>query len=126
MSFTGQRVLVVGGTSGIGAGIAAAFAGQGAQVVATGATAAECDSARAAEAAQARSPGGTVEHRLLDVRDGAAVQALVEGLGALNAVVCCAGVIRRGAELDPANAPKRNTDSYHDAFASLPIVFRRL
>ena len=102
MSFTGQRVLVVGGTSGIGAGIAAAFAGQGAQVVATGATAAECDSARAAEAAQARSPGGTVEHRMLDVRDGAAVQALVEGMGALNAVVCCAGVIRRGAELDPA------------------------
>jgi NAD(P)-dependent dehydrogenase (short-subunit alcohol dehydrogenase family) len=105
MNFTGQRVLVVGGTSGIGAGIAAAFAGQGAQVVATGATAAECDAAnkaRAAEAAQARSPGGNVEHRLLDVRDGAAVQALVEGLGALNAVVCCAGVIRRGAELDPA------------------------
>jgi NAD(P)-dependent dehydrogenase (short-subunit alcohol dehydrogenase family) len=102
MSFTGQRVLVVGGTSGIGAGIAAAFAGQGAQVVATGATAAECDTARAAEAAQPRSPGGNVEHRLLDVRDGAAVQALVEGLGALNAVVCCAGVIRRGAELDPA------------------------
>ena len=102
MSFTGQRVLVVGGTSGIGAGIAAAFAGQGAQVVATGATVAECDAARAAEAAQAHSPSGTVEHRLLDVRDGAAVQALVEGLGALNAVVCCAGVIRRGAELDPA------------------------
>jgi NAD(P)-dependent dehydrogenase (short-subunit alcohol dehydrogenase family) len=105
MSFTGQRVLVVGGTSGIGAGIAAAFAGQGAQVVATGATTAECDAAnkaRAAEAAQARSPGDGVEHRLLDVRDGAAVQALVEGLGALNAVVCCAGVIRRGAELDPA------------------------
>jgi NAD(P)-dependent dehydrogenase (short-subunit alcohol dehydrogenase family) len=105
MSFSGQRVLVVGGTSGIGAGIAAAFAGQGAQVVATGATAAECESAQAAcaaEAAQARSPRGSVEHRLLDVRDGAAVQALVEGLGALNAVVCCAGVIRRGAELDPA------------------------
>lgn len=105
MSFTGQRVLVVGGTSGIGAGIAAAFAGHGAQVVATGATAAECEAAkaaRAAAAAQARPPAGTVEHRLLDVRDGAAVQALVEGLGALNAVVCCAGVIRRGAELDPA------------------------
>lgn len=105
MSFTGQRVLVVGGTSGIGAGIAAAFAGQGAQVVATGATAAECEAARAARAAQttqASPPAGTVEHRLLDVRDGGAVQALVEGLGALNAVVCCAGVIRRGAELDPA------------------------
>ena len=102
MSFTGQRVLVVGGTSGIGAGIAAAFAGQGAQVVATGATAAECDAARATEAARPRSTGGAIEHQVLDVRDGAAVQALVEGLGALNAVVCCAGVIRRGAELDPA------------------------
>jgi len=102
MSFTGQRVLVVGGTSGIGAGIAAAFAVQGAQVVATGATAAECDAARATEAARPRSTGGAIEHQMLDVRDGAAVQALVEGLGALNAVVCCAGVIRRGAELDPA------------------------
>lgn len=33
---------------------------------------------------------------------------------------------RAGVELDRALAPKRNTDSYHDAFASLPIVFRRL
>jgi NAD(P)-dependent dehydrogenase (short-subunit alcohol dehydrogenase family) len=96
MSFQGQQVLVVGGTSGIGAGIAVAFAAQGAQVVATGATAAEC------EAADARSGGGDIRHRLLDVRDGAAVQSFVEGLGALHAVVCCAGVIRRGAELDPA------------------------
>ena len=96
MSFQGQQVLVVGGTSGIGAGIAAAFAAQGAQVVATGATPAEC------EAADARAGGRTIQHRLLDVRDGAAVQAFIEGLGALNAVVCCAGVIRRGAELDPA------------------------
>lgn len=96
MSFQGQQVLVVGGTSGIGAGIASAFAAQGAQVVATGATASEC------EAADARSGGGDIRHRLLDVRDGAAVQSFVEGLGALHAVVCCAGVIRRGAELDPA------------------------
>jgi NAD(P)-dependent dehydrogenase (short-subunit alcohol dehydrogenase family) len=96
MSFQGQQVLVVGGTSGIGAGIASAFAAQGAQVVATGATAAEC------EAADARSGGGDIRHCLLDVRDGAAVQSFVEGLGALHAVVCCAGVIRRGAELDPA------------------------
>jgi len=96
MSFQGQQVLVVGGTSGIGAGIAAAFSAQGAQVVATGATAAEC------EAADARSGGDDIRHRRLDVRDGAAVQSFVEGLGVLHAVVCCAGVIRRGAELDPA------------------------
>lgn len=31
-----------------------------------------------------------------------------------------------GAELDPDRAPQRNTDSHHDAFASLPIVLNRL
>lgn len=31
-----------------------------------------------------------------------------------------------GMELDPDHPPKRNTDSYHDAFASMPIVLRRL
>lgn len=31
-----------------------------------------------------------------------------------------------GAELDPSQPPKRNTDSYHDAFASMPIVLRHL
>ena len=39
--------------------------------------------------------------RRLDVRDGAAVSALVDGLGELDVVVNCAGVIRRGAEHDP-------------------------
>jgi cytochrome P450 len=33
---------------------------------------------------------------------------------------------RAGAELDPANPPRRNTESYHDAFASMPIVFGSL
>lgn len=95
--FAGRRVLVVGGTSGIGAGIAEAFAREGAQVHATGATAAEC------EAAAARSPSG-VAHAVLDVRDPAGVAQAVAAAapeGALQAVVYCAGVIRRGAELDP-------------------------
>jgi NAD(P)-dependent dehydrogenase (short-subunit alcohol dehydrogenase family) len=92
-----RDVLVVGGTSGIGAGIAGAFARAGAQVTATGATPAECEAARA----RTQADGLAITHPLLDVRDAAAVQALVGGLGALDAVVCCAGVIRRGAELDP-------------------------
>lgn len=33
---------------------------------------------------------------------------------------------RAGAELDPAHPPRRNTDSYHDAFASMPIILRKL
>ena len=31
-----------------------------------------------------------------------------------------------GAMLDPVNPPKRNTDSYHDAFASMPITLHKL
>ena len=52
-----RQVLITGGTSGIGAGIAAAFAAAGDQVTETGATAAEVDAATKdarLEAARAR------------------------------------------------------------------------
>jgi NAD(P)-dependent dehydrogenase (short-subunit alcohol dehydrogenase family) len=91
--FAGRRVLVTGGTSGIGAAIARGFREAGAEVVATGVSVAEV------EAARADLDGADV--RLLDVRDGAAVSALVAGLPGLDVVVNCAGVIRRGEELDP-------------------------
>jgi NAD(P)-dependent dehydrogenase (short-subunit alcohol dehydrogenase family) len=87
-----RQVLVTGGTSGIGAGIARAFAAAGDRVVATGATEAEVRAAASADG---------LEHCVLDVRDADAVKRLVESLGALDAVVNCAGVIRRGAEHDP-------------------------
>ena len=87
-----RQVLVTGGTSGIGAGIAAAFAAQGDRVAVTGATEAEAGAARARG----------VDARVLDVRDGDAVNALVASFAALDVVVNCAGVIRRGAEHDPA------------------------
>jgi NAD(P)-dependent dehydrogenase (short-subunit alcohol dehydrogenase family) len=88
-----RRVLVTGATSGIGAGIARAFAAAGDAVVATGATDAEVAAARA-------QMSGIDVHRL-DVRDGDAVRALVGSLGELDVAVNCAGVIRRGAEHDP-------------------------
>ncbi|HEX6723512.1 MAG TPA: SDR family oxidoreductase, partial [Burkholderiaceae bacterium] len=90
---TKRTVLITGATSGIGAGIARAFAAAGDAVVATGAT--------EAEVVAARGQSG-IDARQLDVRDDAAVRALVEGLGELDVVVNCAGVIRRNAEHDPA------------------------
>jgi NAD(P)-dependent dehydrogenase (short-subunit alcohol dehydrogenase family) len=89
---TSRRVLVTGATSGIGAGIARAFAAAGDAVVATGATETEVTAARG-------QPG--IDVRQLDVRDGDAVRAVVDGLGELDVVVNCAGVIRRGVEHDP-------------------------
>ncbi len=94
--FQGRHVLVVGGSSGIGAGIAQAFAAHGAQVIVTGATPAEV------AAAQQDSALAATRVLALDVRDGDAVGALFAGLSQLDVLVNCAGVIRRGDEHDPA------------------------
>ena len=95
-AFAGRKVLVVGGSSGIGAAIAAAFADHGASVVATGATAAEAETARHGPQLE------RVECMALDVRDDRAVQAFIAALPGVDVLVNCAGVIRRGAELEPA------------------------
>jgi NAD(P)-dependent dehydrogenase (short-subunit alcohol dehydrogenase family) len=95
-SFRNKTVLVSGGTSGIGAAIGNALAELGASVTVTGATAAE-----AADAEQ-RAGFGIERAAALDVRDGAAVAAFVEAIPKLDVLVNCAGIIRRGAEHDPA------------------------
>lgn len=92
--FAGRRVLVTGGTSGIGAALAAGFAEAGAEVLATGLTEAEI-------AAAGQTAHGSVSYGQLDVRDGDAVRALIGGLDRLDVLVNCAGVIRRSEELEP-------------------------
>jgi ribitol-5-phosphate 2-dehydrogenase (NADP+) / D-ribitol-5-phosphate cytidylyltransferase len=79
-SLAGSRILVVGGTHGIGEAIAAAAMAQGASVAVDG-----------------RSMG-------LDVRDAEAVREHVAGaaaqLGGLDHVICTAGVLRIGPIVD--------------------------
>lgn len=88
--FSGKSVLVTGGTSGIGAGMVAAFSQAGATVIATGATDAEVGAAK-----------GEASFHRLDVRDNAAVKTFIAAIDRLDVLVNCAGIIRRAAEHDP-------------------------
>ena len=93
--FFNQRVLITGGTSGIGFAIAQAFADAGADVTATGLTDAEVS-----DAGQ-REP--RIRVRRLDVRDSAGVVEFVREFDSLHVLINCAGVLRRGgAEFDEA------------------------
>jgi len=91
-----RNVFITGGTSGIGAAIAQALQASGRQVIATGATEAEVQRARNDPAMQ------HVQVCPLDVRNHEAIQSLFNALSRLDVLVNCAGVIRRGAEQDPA------------------------
>jgi NAD(P)-dependent dehydrogenase (short-subunit alcohol dehydrogenase family) len=88
--YAGKTVVVTGGTSGIGAGIGAAFAEAGATVYATGATQAEVDAAIA--------NGGHTHHSVLDVRNAADVEAFAAHHPKVHALINCAGVNLRAAE----------------------------
>lgn len=103
MTHPTRHIFITGATSGIGEAIAQAFVRDGAQVIATGATEQEVKKA----SALANNKG--IDFRVLDVRDDAAVQSMVKGIGELDVVVNCAGVIQRSLELE-AEAFARTID----------------
>jgi NAD(P)-dependent dehydrogenase (short-subunit alcohol dehydrogenase family) len=91
--YAGHSIVVIGGTSGIGLGIATAFAEAGASVRATGATQAEV-------AAAPSDPH--IDYSILDVRNNDAILAFAANSGPIAALVNCAGINLRADEFDMA------------------------
>jgi NAD(P)-dependent dehydrogenase (short-subunit alcohol dehydrogenase family) len=96
MRFSSKSAVVTGGTSGIGWSIAEALVAEGAEVWVTGLTSKEAD------AANANAAGRPIHAAALDVTDARAVEKLVTELSQLDALVNCAGMIRRWDEYDLA------------------------
>jgi 3-oxoacyl-[acyl-carrier protein] reductase len=98
LRFDGQRVLVVGGSSGIGNGIAQAFRAAGARVHVWG--------TRPSAADYKDEPGSDlsgVEYAQVDVADNAAVVAAARSFERLDVLVLSQGIVAyRRAEFDDA------------------------
>ncbi|GAA3485503.1 SDR family oxidoreductase [Streptomyces yanii] len=86
----GRTVVVIGGTSGIGAAIAGRFAADGDHVIAAG-----LDAARAR-----RELPGQVRTVDLDVRRESELRAFLDTFEELHVLINAAGVIARGREFD--------------------------
>jgi NAD(P)-dependent dehydrogenase (short-subunit alcohol dehydrogenase family) len=97
MSLEGRRVVVVGGTSGMGRATARAAAAAGAAVIAAG-----------RRPVGEREPEPGVEQAVVDVTDEGSVQALFEDVGALDHLLVSASPGSPGAFLEQDVAAARS------------------
>ncbi len=91
LDFTGKTALIIGGSSGIGNGIAHSFKARGADVHVTGTRVSEGDYT----AEEGSDLSGLTYHRL-DVMDRKAADALAAELGAMDTLVLSQGTVRYG------------------------------
>lgn len=87
-----KHAVIIGGTRGIGAGVADSLMQQGWRVTATGVA--------EAEVTEFQRQHPEVAASKLDVRKTEDVQAFFEGLSTLDGLVNCAGILSRGEEYD--------------------------
>jgi len=116
--FSGARVLVTGGSNGIGLGIAQAFAAAGARVTITGTRPAASDYGHDLSA---------FAYHALDVRDAAAIARVAAGLDGLDVLVNNAGANTvQPSEWDPdvfEDALRVNlTSAFRVASAAQPLL----
>ena len=93
LDFTGQRILVIGGSSGIGNGIAQGFRAAGGEVTVTGT---RPDAGDYLEAEDSDFTGLAYER--LDVTDRSAADALAAKIGAVDVLVQSQGAVRYGRQ----------------------------
>ncbi len=132
-SLSGRSVLVTGGTKGIGKGIAAGFAAEGAKVAITGRDTGAGEST-AAELNAAAGPGGAVTFLPGDVADPASCDAVTATVqdrhGGLDIVCCNAGVFPSATltEMTPENLEETLAINLKGTFfivqAALPALKR--
>jgi 3-oxoacyl-[acyl-carrier protein] reductase len=93
LDFTAKRVLVIGGSSGIGNGIAHGFRARGASVIVTGT---RPDAGDYLEAEDSDFTG--LDYRQLDLTDRTAADRLAGDLGPLDVLVLSQGTVRYGRQ----------------------------
>jgi NAD(P)-dependent dehydrogenase (short-subunit alcohol dehydrogenase family) len=101
----GRRVVVVGGTSGMGAATARAAAAAGARVVVAGRRPV---AERTAGAGSGEAVGGGLEHAVVDVTDESSVRDLFAGVGTLDHLLVTATAGRPGPFREQSLAEARS------------------